>query len=135
MEGQNLAYLETKNNKRAVYPGSFDPLTFGHIDLVERSLGVFDEVTLLIAENRKKNSFLSIEERINLAKEYFNNNPRIKIEPWDKNALAGIQKAIIESDLGINPQNMGAHLFLPVPPMTEERRKKLVKIVKFSLGQ
>ena len=54
----------------------------------------------------------------------------IKIEPWDKNSLGGIQKAIIESDLGINPQNMGDHLFLPIPPMTEDRRKKLVKIIK-----
>ena len=54
----------------------------------------------------------------------------IKIEPWDKNSLGTVQKAIIESDLGINPQNMGTHLFLPIPPMTEDRRKKLVKIVK-----
>lgn len=54
----------------------------------------------------------------------------IKIEPWDKNSLASIQKSIIESDLGINPQNMGDHLYLPIPPMTEERRKKLVKIIK-----
>ena len=54
----------------------------------------------------------------------------IKIEPWDKNSMGDIQKAIMESDLGINPQNMGSHIFLPVPPMTEDRRKSLVKIVK-----
>jgi ribosome recycling factor len=54
----------------------------------------------------------------------------IKIEPWDKNSISNIQKAILESDLGINPQNMGTHIFLPVPPMTEDLRKKLVKIVK-----
>ncbi len=57
-------------------------------------------------------------------------NKTIKIEPWDKSSIGAIAKAIQESDLGINPQNMGDHLFLPIPPMTEERRKKLVKIVK-----
>ncbi len=57
-------------------------------------------------------------------------NKTIKIEPWDKNSIGIIAKAIQESDLGINPQNMGDHLYLPIPPMTEERRKKLVKIIK-----
>ena len=57
-------------------------------------------------------------------------NKTLKIEPWDKNIIGVINKAIQESDLGINPQNMGSHLFLPIPPMTEERRKKLVKIIK-----
>ena len=54
----------------------------------------------------------------------------VKIEPWDKSAIGSIEKSIQESDLGINPQNMGTHIFLPVPLMTEDRRKKLVKIVK-----
>lgn len=53
----------------------------------------------------------------------------IRIEPWDKNALANIEKAILESKIGINPQNMGAFIFLPIPPMTEERRKQIVKLV------
>lgn len=57
-------------------------------------------------------------------------NKTVKIEPWDKSAIGAIEKAIQESDLGINPQNMGTHIFLPVPLMTEDRRKKLVKIVK-----
>jgi len=57
-------------------------------------------------------------------------NKTIKIEPWDKSSIGSVEKAIRESDLGINPQNMGDHLFLPIPPMTEERRKKLVKVVK-----
>lgn len=53
----------------------------------------------------------------------------IKIEPWDKSMLTPIEKAIQVANLGINPQNMGAHLFLPIPPMTEDRRKQMVKIV------
>ncbi len=53
----------------------------------------------------------------------------IKVEPWDKSVLANIEKAIQEANIGINPQNMGEHLFLPVPPMTEERRRDMVKLV------
>lgn len=53
----------------------------------------------------------------------------VKIEPWDKSVLAEIEKAIGAANLGINPQNMGEHLFLPIPPMTEDRRKQMVKFV------
>ena len=53
----------------------------------------------------------------------------VKIEPWDKANLAGIEKAIQEANIGINPQNMGEHLFLPIPPMTEDRRAQLAKLV------
>ncbi len=51
----------------------------------------------------------------------------ILIAPWDKNSLRDIEKAILTSDLGINPQNDGATLRLNFPPLTEERRKELVK--------
>lgn len=54
----------------------------------------------------------------------------IKIEPWDKSIIGKIEKAIQTSDIGINPQNMGTYILLPIPPMTEERRKLLVKVVK-----
>jgi len=53
----------------------------------------------------------------------------VRIEPWDKSLIGKIEKAIVEADLGINPQNMGDNILLPIPPMTEDRRKKLVKIV------
>ncbi|MBQ7687737.1 MAG: ribosome recycling factor [Clostridia bacterium] len=52
------------------------------------------------------------------------------IQPWDKSALKLIEKAIQASDLGINPQNDGSVLRLTFPPLTEERRKTLVKEVK-----
>jgi len=53
----------------------------------------------------------------------------IKIEPWDKSVLGELEKAIQQANIGINPQNMGEHLYLPIPPMTEERRGQLVKMV------
>lgn len=49
------------------------------------------------------------------------------IAPWDKNSLRDIEKAILTSDLGLNPQNDGSTLRLNFPPLTEERRKELVK--------
>ncbi|NTU89888.1 MAG: ribosome recycling factor [Actinobacteria bacterium] len=52
------------------------------------------------------------------------------IEPWDKSALKAIEKAILASDLGINPSNDGSVIRLPFPPPTEERRKELVKQCK-----
>ena len=54
----------------------------------------------------------------------------IAIQPWDKSALRSIEKAIIDSNLGISPLNDGRIIRLPVPPLTEERRTQLVKQVK-----
>lgn len=53
----------------------------------------------------------------------------IRIEPWDKSIVGVIEKAIRDGDLGLNPQNMGEHLLVPVPPMTDERRQQMVKKV------
>lgn len=52
------------------------------------------------------------------------------IQPWDKKLISGIEKAIMESNLGLNPQNDGEVIRLNVPPLTEERRKQLVKNCK-----
>ena len=54
----------------------------------------------------------------------------IIIEPWDKSVLGAIEKAIQSSDLGLNPSNDGQLIRLPFPPLTEERRKDLVKLCK-----
>lgn len=53
----------------------------------------------------------------------------LTIQPWDRKAIADIEKAILKSDLGLNPTNDGQVLRLAIPPLTEERRKDLVKVV------
>ena len=53
----------------------------------------------------------------------------LKIEPWDKNHIGEIEKTLRASNLNINPQNMGDYILLPIPPLTEERRKQIVKLV------
>lgn len=51
------------------------------------------------------------------------------VQPWDQTAIPAIEKALISSDLGINPSNDGKLIRLPIPPLTEERRKQLAKVV------
>jgi ribosome recycling factor len=54
----------------------------------------------------------------------------LAITPWDKNMVGEIDKAILTADLGLNPVNDGTNIKVPIPPLTEERRKELVKLVK-----
>ena len=54
----------------------------------------------------------------------------ITVKPWDKSAVKIVEKAIRDSDLGLNPQTDGDLIRLPIPPLTEERRKEMVKVAK-----
>jgi len=54
----------------------------------------------------------------------------LSITPWDKTMVAAIEKAILTEDLGLNPANDGTNIRIPIPPLNEERRKELVKLVK-----
>lgn len=54
----------------------------------------------------------------------------LSITPWDKNMVPVIERAIITSDLGLNPASDGTNIRIPIPPLNEERRKELVKLVK-----
>lgn len=54
----------------------------------------------------------------------------LKVSPWEKDMVAVVEKAIITSDLGLNPQTVGQVMRIPLPPLTEERRRELVRIVK-----
>ncbi len=57
--------------------------------------------------------------------------PRLlSVQPWDKGLIGAIEKAIQSSDLGLNPSNDGTIIRIPLPPLTEERRKELVKVVR-----
>lgn len=53
----------------------------------------------------------------------------LRVEPWDKSLIGAIEKAIQAANLGLNPTNMGEHLLISIPPLTEERRKQVVKQV------
>ena len=67
----------------AIYPGSFDPLTNGHFDIVERGLSLFDEIIVAILINYKKQSLFSIEERIDLLNEIFKAYPNVHADSFN----------------------------------------------------
>jgi pantetheine-phosphate adenylyltransferase len=70
-------------NKTAVYAGSFDPFTNGHMDIVERALKMFDTVIILVAISPAKKEFLSKNERMSLLNKIFIENERVKVDSWD----------------------------------------------------
>ena len=65
--------------KKAVFPGSFDPITIGHIDLIYRGLEIFDEIIIAIGVNADKKQLFSLEDKIQQIKKTFINEPRIKV--------------------------------------------------------
>lgn len=68
--------------RKAIYPGSFDPITFGHMDIAERALQIFDEVIIAVARNEQKKPLFPMEERIRMAQEAITEIPgheRLKV--------------------------------------------------------
>ncbi|MBN2333055.1 MAG: pantetheine-phosphate adenylyltransferase [Deltaproteobacteria bacterium] len=78
--------------KIAVYPGSFDPVTNGHIDIISRGAKVFDEVVVAVACNQDKKSLFTIKERMWMIGEIFADNPKIKVATFDGLLINYVQK-------------------------------------------
>jgi len=74
--------------RRAVYPGSFDPVTFGHLDVIERSLKIVDELIIGVLRNHTKNPLFSVEERVKMLREATKEYPNVKVDSFS--GLAGI---------------------------------------------
>ena len=75
----------TDNNKRiALFPGTFDPFTTGHESLVKRGLALMDEIVISIGVNDAKKTFYSLESRINAIRQFYCNEPRVKVMSYDK---------------------------------------------------
>ena len=69
--------------KRAIYPGSFDPVTNGHIDVIERARKLFDEVIVAVAQNEEKQPLFSLEERLHLLKQAVGTANNVRIAQFD----------------------------------------------------
>ena len=67
---------------KAVFPGSFDPFTIGHANLVERGLKLFDEIIIAVGYNGSKSGWLSPEERVRALKEFYKDMPRVRVEGY-----------------------------------------------------
>ena len=67
----------------AIYPGSFDPFTSGHINIIERGVRVFDEVIVAVAHNISKKTTFTLEERVEIIKEIFQDRPEVKVDYFE----------------------------------------------------
>ena len=69
--------------RKAIFPGSFDPFTLGHLDILKRSLSLFDEITVGVGRNNEKKTMFSEQQRIEFIKKYFENEPKIKVKSYE----------------------------------------------------
>jgi pantetheine-phosphate adenylyltransferase len=69
--------------RTAIYPGSFDPLTNGHLDVVQRAAKLFDHVIVAVAKNEGKHPLFTLEERVALAKQCLKSMPNVKVDAFD----------------------------------------------------
>lgn len=68
--------------KLAVYPGTFDPLTMGHVSLIKRGQKIFDNVIVAVAADTSKRPLFSLDDRVSMAQEVFKDSPEITVEPF-----------------------------------------------------
>lgn len=67
---------------RAIYPGSFDPITIGHLDILDRSLTQFSEVTIVVAGSGRKDPLFTPDERVEIIREAVSSRKNVKVEKW-----------------------------------------------------
>ena len=69
--------------KKAIYPGSFDPVTFGHLDIIERSSKIFDEVVIGVLNNSAKNALFTTEERVSMIQQLVIDYPNVTVDSFE----------------------------------------------------
>lgn len=90
--------------KKALYAGTFDPFTNGHEDILRRSLSIFDEVTVLVAHNRAKVPLFSAKDRVEMIKQCYRDEPKIKVDSWEGLVVDYAKKNNISSIIrGLRP--------------------------------
>ena len=69
--------------KKAIYPGSFDPVTLGHLDIIKRAASIFDEITVSVLNNQGKSPLFSVQERVKILKEVTRDIPNVNVDFFD----------------------------------------------------
>lgn len=69
--------------KSAIYPGTFDPMTYGHLDIIKRAANIFDEVVVSVLNNKEKTPLFSVSERVNILKEATKDIPNVRVESFE----------------------------------------------------
>ncbi|HWE89338.1 MAG TPA: pantetheine-phosphate adenylyltransferase [Pseudonocardiaceae bacterium] len=132
--------------RRAVCPGSYDPVTNGHIDIITRAAGLFDEVVVAVMINKTKKSLFSVEERMAMLAEVSSGLPNVRIDSWhgllvDYCRETGVQaivkglRAVSDFDYELQMAQMNQQLaavdtlFMPTNPAWSFLSSSLVKEV------
>ena len=123
--------------KKAIYPGSFDPLTLGHIDIIKRASGIVDELVVGVLNNSAKNSLFSLDERVSMIEEMTKDLPNVSVTSFD-GLLVEHMKQIEELDLdgyaigglavGESAQEMYRIIEAVEPYMPEEKPRYLMGV-------
>ena len=109
------------NKPVVIYPGSFDPITNGHLDIIERALNIFDEVNILVARNRHKKPMFDVEERMQLIRDSVNDDPRVSVTAFEgllvdfarqinANVVLRGLRAVSDFEFEFQLSNMNRHL-------------------------
>jgi pantetheine-phosphate adenylyltransferase len=132
--------------RRAVCPGSFDPVTNGHLDIIERAAGLFDEVVIAVLINKSKHGLFSAEERMDMLREVTADMPNVKIDSFhgllvDYCKAHGVRaivkglRAVTDFDYELQMAQMNQQLagvdtlFMPTNPLYSFLSSSLVKEV------
>ena len=70
--------------RRAIFPGTFDPFTIGHYSIVTRALGFMDEIVIGIGVNENKNTYFPIDKRVQMVRDFYQNDQRISVASYDR---------------------------------------------------
>jgi pantetheine-phosphate adenylyltransferase len=132
--------------RRAVCPGSYDPPTNGHVDILERAAGLFDEVVVAVLINKSKRGLFSVDERMDMLREVSSHLPNIRVDSWhgllvhycqqhDIQAIVKGLRAISDFDYELQMAQMNQQLtgvetmFMPTKPENSFLSSSLVKEV------
>lgn len=132
--------------RRAVYPGSYDPVTNGHIDVVERAAGLFDEVIVAVLINKTKHGLFTVDERIDMLREVTSHLPGVRVDSWhgllvdyckthDVHVIVKGLRAVSDFDYELQMAQMNQQLsgvetlFMPTNPLWSFLSSSLVKEV------
>jgi pantetheine-phosphate adenylyltransferase len=130
--------------RRAVYPGSYDPVTNGHLDIIERAAEVFDEVVIAVMINKSKATLFTVEERTEMLRDVTSHLPTVRVDSWhgllvqycEQNDIKAIVKGLravsdFDYELQMAQMNRGLAgvdtLFMPTNPEYSFLASSLVK--------
>ena len=82
--------------KKALFPGSFDPFTLGHVDIIKRALPLFDQIIIAIGINAEKKYMFSLEDRVRFIQDNYKGNPKIQVETYTGLTIDFCKKLNIE---------------------------------------